>query len=546
MLKNITLTKKLYLLVAIPILLIIVTSFIYIQISNKIITELIKTTNEECLKSTQLALNADRDAYQSLTALQEYKLVKSNAKKQDYINEYNDNYSQVLERMDKAIKTLEKENEKWGKYRNKDTKKNIFEEYIILKQDFNEWKNISDSVIAGNAALSSQAEQFGKARDHINTITDLIEEGSNAIIKDLTTEKDKTYASVTTISAICFILIVLLSLAILKSIIEPIKKITDTSIRLAECDLTVDFPEDTTNTEIGDLNRSFKSFLDNFKNLIKKVTQSIEEMSSGSQEMNASAEQTADGAQQVSISIQQLAIASSSQSIQVSETVTNIEHMHKSMKKILDFSLQGATSTDEAYKKLQETLENAKKAFEVINHLGQLGTTIGEISDLIKSIAGQTNLLALNAAIEAARAGENGKGFAVVAEEVKKLAGQSADATDKISGIIKEIQLRTQEAVQVITKTCDNVADCAAISHDVKEKSNIITQETQELVKESDKIVSVIENISAIVEESSASTEEISSITEEQTASVEQISSSASNIAKMAEMLNSQINVFKI
>lgn len=546
MLKNITLTKKLYLLVAIPILLVIATSFIYIQISNKIFAELVKTSNKECLESTQLALNADRDAYQSLTALQDYKISKNNATKKSLIADYNDNYDQVLERMEKAIKTLEQDKTKWEKYTNKDTKNNIFTEYIILKQDFNKWKETSDSVLKGNLPLSAQEEQFGAARDHINTITDLINDGSNSIIKDLTNEKDETYTAVSLISGGCFVFIILLSLAILKSIIDPIRTITDTSIKLAECDLTVDFPEDSTNTEIGDLNRSFKSFLDNFKDLIKKVTMSIEEMSSGSQEMNASAEQTADGAQQVSISIQQLAVASSSQSTQVSETVTNIEHMHKSMKKILDFSLQGASSTDEAYKKLQETLDNAKKAFEVITQLGQLGTTIGEISDLIKSIAGQTNLLALNAAIEAARAGENGKGFAVVAEEVKKLAGQSADATDKISGIIKEIQLRTQEAVHEITKTCNNVADCAAISHDVKEKSTIITQETQELVKESDKIVSVIENISAIVEESSASTEEISSITEEQTASVEQISSSASNIAKMAEMLNAQINVFKI
>ncbi|MFY0064796.1 methyl-accepting chemotaxis protein, partial [Acinetobacter baumannii] len=75
-----------------------------------------------------------------------------------------------------------------------------------------------------------------------------------------------------------------------------------------------------------------------------------------------------------------------------------------------------------------EAVDQAARTNDRVNALSQAAARIGDVVELISTIAGQTNLLALNATIEAARAGEAGRGFAVVASEVKALAEQTAKA----------------------------------------------------------------------------------------------------------------------
>lgn len=95
-------------------------------------------------------------------------------------------------------------------------------------------------------------------------------------------------------------------------------------------------------------------------------------------------------------------------------------------------------------------LSEAKTTNGDINRLAEIAQRIGDVVNLIRTIASQTNLLALNATIEAARSGEAGRGFAVVASEVKALAVQTAQATEMISSQILEIQNSTGSAVEAI------------------------------------------------------------------------------------------------
>jgi len=98
-----------------------------------------------------------------------------------------------------------------------------------------------------------------------------------------------------------------------------------------------------------------------------------------------------------------------------------------------------------------EAVSQADRTNATITTLVSATQKIGEVVDLINSIAAQTNLLALNATIEAARAGEAGRGFAVVASEVKNLATQTSKATDEIGAQIAEVQNNTRDAVGAIS-----------------------------------------------------------------------------------------------
>ncbi len=105
-----------------------------------------------------------------------------------------------------------------------------------------------------------------------------------------------------------------------------------------------------------------------------------------------------------------------------------------------------------ASEQVRSTVASTTRGAETLRDLQRAGVEIGEFLKLITGVAEQTKLLALNATIEAARAGEAGKGFSVVAEEVKQLAGTTADSTSDIESRIAAIQRAAAAGVQALSE----------------------------------------------------------------------------------------------
>ncbi|MEH2539314.1 MULTISPECIES: HAMP domain-containing methyl-accepting chemotaxis protein [unclassified Bradyrhizobium] len=207
-----------------------------------------------------------------------------------------------------------------------------------------------------------------------------------------------------------------------------------------------------------------------FENAVGEI---IETLSSSSTELEAAANtltRTAESTQELSTTV---SAASEEASANVQSVASASEEMSSSVNEIGRQVLEAARIAGAA-------VEQAQKTNDRVTALSQAAARIGDVVDLINTIAGQTNLLALNATIEAARAGEAGRGFAVVASEVKALAEQTAKATGEISHQIAGIQSATQEsvaAIKEISGTIDRISEISSTIASAVEEQGAATQE---------------------------------------------------------------------
>jgi methyl-accepting chemotaxis protein len=249
------------------------------------------------------------------------------------------------------------------------------------------------------------------------------------------------------------------------------------------------------------------------------VGEIVETVSSASTELEASAgtlTATAERAQEVTTMV---AAASEEASTNVQSVASATEELSSSVNEI-------SRQVQESARMAGEAVDQARTTNDRVSELSKAAARIGDVVELINTIAGQTNLLALNATIEAARAGEAGRGFAVVASEVKALAEQTAKATGEIGQQITGIQAATQESVGAIK----------AISGTIERLSEIAS------------------TIAAAVEEQGAATQEISRNVQQAAQGTQQVSSNitdvtgsaSSQVLSAAQSLSSDSNRLKL
>jgi len=210
------------------------------------------------------------------------------------------------------------------------------------------------------------------------------------------------------------------------------------------------------------------------------VGQIVDAVSSASSQLESSAGTLTQAAERSQHLATTVASASGEASSNVQSVASATEEMASSVNEI-------SRQVQDSARMAGEAVGQARSTTERVSELSKAATRIGDVVELINTIAGQTNLLALNATIEAARAGEAGRGFAVVASEVKALAEQTSKATGEIGQQISGIQAATLDsvnAIKTISATIERLSEISSAIAAAVEEQGAATQEISRNVQQ--------------------------------------------------------------
>jgi aerotaxis receptor len=228
---------------------------------------------------------------------------------------------------------------------------------------------------------------------------------------------------------------------------------------------------------------------------------------------------------------QDLSSRTENQASSLQQTAASMEQITGTVKHSSDTAGEAADLANQTTQITQRSSEVVSNVTHTMQAIEDSSKRIGEIIQVIDSIAFQTNILALNAAVEAARAGEQGRGFAVVASEVRALAGRTATAA--------------REVKQLITDSADKVR----AGSELTQAAQTTMQEAVQSVEHVTALVTQIsggarEQLSGISQINSA-VAQLDGITQQNAAAVEQIAAASMSLANRAKSVAEAVQVFR-
>ncbi|WP_168927388.1 methyl-accepting chemotaxis protein [Nitrincola alkalilacustris] len=349
----------------------------------------------------------------------------------------------------------------------------------------------------------------------------------------------------TVVGVVVTLAIALLALMILRSIQQPINQLAASMQQIATySDLTERVPVKGKD-EIARLSGQFNQMMDHFQSLIKNMSGATHQLAAAAEEMSAISHQVSGTAQEQEQQTTMIATAINEMTAAISEVAANAQNASFSAEQANEQSRQGLERSRNSVRSIEALAGSIDESAGHIQDLGDQIQKITEVLEVIETIAGQTNLLALNAAIEAARAGDAGRGFSVVADEVRHLAANTQQATERIQNTIVSLQALAHKVIEEMQQSIQRAQAGVASARENGDAFEVVGASVGAIADMNVQISTATEEQTAVANEINENVTSVSRSVSEVVSGAEQTSQASQQLAELAQQLQREVERFK-